>query len=303
MVVEASWGTPSDYDLRVEFLDPDTGQWEDRGCPCEFVNNGESHTVFAPEAGTWRVRLENFAALPQRVEGSISFVALPSPGSGSQSQYSAQQFDRFAGQLTQWASDGGNLVLTDGALASLPYLGGVVPADAPGSGVFYAGWMDFDDGQGPTYDRHPLAAAVDKEGTAEGRATVDGQSFDNRHQTYEPVPLGYYVGPGGSSNAGCDSDRCDSPSWIVDQAAWESAGGTTAARTLVRESPTPGSSSSTGVSLGELPLGSGVIRIAGSVLPDPTEQNYHPFGLASYSLTYTGYQVVENLLDYRRPAP
>jgi hypothetical protein len=34
----------------------------------------------------------------------------------------------------------------------------------------------------------------------------------------------------------------------------------------------------------------------------PTEQNYHPFGLASYSLTYTGYQVVENLLDYRRPA-
>jgi hypothetical protein len=61
--------------------------------------------------------------------------------------------------------------------------------------------MDFDDSNGPSYDRHHLAEAVNKEGSAEGSATIGGQRFDNRHQTYEPVPIGYYVGPDGSSNA------------------------------------------------------------------------------------------------------
>jgi hypothetical protein len=141
---------------------------------------------------------------------------------------------------------------------------------------------------------------VNKEGTAEGKGEVDGHSFEHRHQTYEPVPLGYYVDQSGSSNSSCDDARCDSPNWIVDQKAWEAAGGTTAARTLVRETTEPGSQSHVGTSLGELPFGSGAIRIAGAVLPDPTEQNYHPFGLSSYALTYTGYQVIQNLLAYRR---
>jgi hypothetical protein len=299
MIVEAAWELPSDYDVRVERFDSTTGTWEDQGCECDFVNNGESVTVFAPEPGQWRVRLENFAALPQRVEGSIRFVALGSPGSGGESRYSAREFDRYAGRLAQYAAGGGNLVLTDGAMAALPYLGGVIPSGAVQDGVFYAGWMDFDDGQGPTYDRHPLAVGVNKEGTAEGNGSVDGQSFNNRHQTYEPVPLGYYVGPGGSANDDCSTDRCDSPNWIVDQEAWEQAGGTTAARTLVREDTEAGSDSTTGVSLGELPFGGGTVRIAGALLPDPNEENYHPFGLKSYALTYTGYQVFENLVDHR----
>jgi hypothetical protein len=29
----------------------------------------------------------------------------------------------------------------------------------------------------------------------------------------------------------------------------------------------------------------------------PTEQYYHPFGLANYSLTYTGYQLLQNGLN------
>jgi hypothetical protein len=216
--------------------------------------------------------------------------------------FTAAQRDKYAAALRDFVRGGGNLVLTDGALSALPALGTGIAADRIRSGVFYAGWADFDDGSGPTYDRHPLAKGVNKEGTAEGQAEVDGQSFDNRHQTYEPVPLGYYVGPGGSGNASCDSDRCDSPNWIVDQNAWKAAGGTTAGRTLVRESEEPGSQSHTGTSLGELRFGSGTIRIAGALLPDPTESNYHPFGLSSYALTYTGYQLVQNLMAYRRPA-
>jgi hypothetical protein len=45
-------------------------------------------------------------------------------------------------------------------------------------------------------------------------------------------------------------------------------------------------------------LAGGRIRIAGALLPAPTKENYHPFGLSSYALTYTGYQLIENLLDY-----
>jgi hypothetical protein len=219
----------------------------------------------------------------------------------AKSSYRPSQFQRYATNLSRFAQSGGNLVLTDAAVAGLPALGtGITPEQVKG-GFFYAGWMDFDDGSGqPTYDTHPLAFDVNKEGTAEGQATVSGQRFDNRHQTYEPVPIGYYVGPGGSGNAACTSDRCDSPNWIVDQAAWEAGGGSVAARTLIRATTEPGSPTSTGVSLGEMPFGNGTIRIAGALLPDPTEENFHPFGLFSYSLTYTGYQVFENLVTYKR---
>jgi Zinc carboxypeptidase len=302
MVASASWPIASDYDLHVELLDPATGTWVDRGCECGFVANGEEVTVFAPEVGRWRLRLLNFAAAPQEVQGEIAFSADPAPAPAPASRYTAKQFSKYAGAIAEWAGRGGNVVLTDGAIAALPSLGtGLEPNDVS-SGVFYAGWMDFDDGNGPTYARHGLAADVDKEGTAEGQATVDGQRFDNRHQTYEPTPLGYYVSPAGANNSSCDSDFCDSPNWIVSEDAWENAGGTVAARTLVRSTRSPGSPSTTGVSLGELPFGAGRIRIAGALLPDPTEQNFHPYGLASYALTYTGYQVFENLIAWHRPA-
>ncbi|MGH2653047.1 MAG: M14 family zinc carboxypeptidase [Actinomycetota bacterium] len=250
---------------------------------------GVKRVLQAPEA------LDRFDSVV--VAGELMPGFDPDP---AQSRWTASQFQAYVDALAGFAARGGNLVLTDAALAGLPALGTGIPPEAVRGGFFYAGWMDFDDGGGPTYDRHHLAHDVNKEGAAEGAATIGGQAFDNRHQTYEPVPLGYYVGPGGAGNQSCNSDRCDSPNWIVDQGAWEGAGGTTAARTLVRESTAPNTPTQTGVSLGEIPLGDGMIRIAGAVLPDPTEENFHPYGLFSYALTYTGYQVFENLIDYRR---
>ena len=35
----------------------------------------------------------------------------------------------------------------------------------------------------------------------------------------------------------------------------------------------------------------------------PTEQYYHPFGLANYAVTYSGYQVLQNALQWQRPLP
>jgi hypothetical protein len=43
------------------------------------------------------------------------------------------------------------------------------------------------------------------------------------------------------------------------------------------------------------------VRIAGALLPQPSEQHDHPLGLEPYALTYTGYILACNLLDATCP--
>jgi hypothetical protein len=101
-------------------------------------------------------------------------------------------------------------------------------------------------------------------------------------QTYDTVPIGYRFG----SNAASHS----APNWKVTQEHWEAAGGFTA-----------GTNGSGKTIYGELPLGSGKITFLGALLPQPTEDFYHPFGLQNYAVTYTGYTLLENMLAYARP--
>ena len=114
---------------------------------------------------------------------------------------------------------------------------------------------------------------------------AEGPGF--RHQTYEPVPIGYAISPPDD-----DAQLSSSPVWAVDQIEWERLGGRTAGTTTADE-----------VTLGELALGKGVVRVIGALLPMPTEQYYHPFGLANYAVTYSGYQVLQNALQWERPLP
>ena len=51
---------------------------------------------------------------------------------------------------------------------------------------------------------------------------------------------------------------------------------------------------------GEKPLGDGVVRFLGALLPQPTEAFYHPYGLQDYAVTYTGYTLLENMLRWER---
>jgi hypothetical protein len=53
----------------------------------------------------------------------------------------------------------------------------------------------------------------------------------------------------------------------------------------------------TRVTIGELKLGAGTIRIIGALLPQPTTEEDHPLGLEPYAVTYTGYILVRNLFD------
>ena len=39
------------------------------------------------------------------------------------------------------------------------------------------------------------------------------------------------------------------------------------------------------------------MRILGALLPDPTEEFYHPFGLQDYAVTYTGYTLLQNMIN------
>jgi hypothetical protein len=143
----------------------------------------------------------------------------------------------------------------------------------------YAGYIAFTrNGSTDTYS-DPLGQNVNQPGAAEGPGF--------RHQTYEPVPIGYAISPPDD-----DGQLSSSPVWAVDQTEWERLGGRTAGTTTADE-----------VTLGELALGRGVVRVVGALAPMPTEQYYHPFGLANYAVTYSGYQVLQNALQWTRPLP
>ena len=111
-------------------------------------------------------------------------------------------------------------------------------------------------------------ASGHEEGLNQGLRGVASQTFDT-------VPIGYAFG--GSDNS--------APNWRVDTAAWEAAGGVTAGTT------------SSQTIYGEAPLGEGRLRILGALLPDPTEEFYHPFGLQDYAVTYTGYTLLQNMVN------
>lgn len=207
---------------------------------------------------------------------------------------------RFYDNLEEFVRSGGNLVLTDKAVDALAQIG-LVPQSAIAHGTFApAPSFNFDvPNNGLTYkqpDAFPLAAGLDLPGAAE-RTT-------GQRQGVEPTPLGYTPDNG-------DDATPAMPISVVDRAAWESAcgkatpGRCTTALGTARERVGNQTRTVTAVSLGELDLGQGRIRIAGNLLPDaayePDATNDHRFGLASYALTYTGYIVFENLLEWTNP--
>lgn len=99
----------------------------------------------------------------------------------------------------------------------------------------------------------------------------------NARQLVETAPLGYCIG-----------NQC-SPMTIVEAAAFTDAGGHVV-----------GTTGDNQVSVGEIPLGKGMIRIVGGALPTPTEANDHRYGLRNYAMTYTGLFIMENSITYRR---
>ncbi len=97
----------------------------------------------------------------------------------------------------------------------------------------------------------------------------------NARQLVETPPLGYCIG-----------NEC-SPMTVVDETAFTDAGGHVV-----------GITGDGLVSVGEIDLGKGVIRVIGGALPSPTEKHDHRYGLRSYAMTYTGLYIMENSITY-----
>lgn len=196
--------------------------------------------------------------------------------------------DAYFAALDAFARGGGNLVLTDAALSALPEFT-LVEQDTvqqrSGLAGFYAFRTDSDTITYEDPDTYPLARDVDQPGAAEPRL--------GDRQAVEPPTLGF--SPDGDSHARM-------PFWGVEREAWEA--------NCEKDQPihcTTAATSSQGslASVGEVAHGEGVVRIVGALLPDPNPVNDsiadHRFGLGAYALTWTAYEVFENLVDHRNP--
>ncbi|MBW3663816.1 MAG: hypothetical protein KY469_12015 [Actinobacteria bacterium] len=175
----------------------------------------------------------------------------------------AYDVETYVANLKSWVEAGGNLILTDRALHLLDDLGVVETSAIDDINVYqpYANFTDFS---------HPLLAGL----------------RPNARQLAEFTLIGYGIG----NNA--------SPMTTVTTSAWEGAGGTVVGTTG------PGSGNSddgSRTSVGEVPVGDGVIRILGGGLHMATEEQDHRYGLKDYSLTYTGLYILENAMKYDAP--
>lgn len=269
----------NDWDLYLERQSSITGDWSRIGQSTTPTGN-EQVTILTPPTGHYRARVVNWSAADASSAQSLE-VAFSNEYAGppldDPSRTDADR-DAWGAALREFADGGGNLVLTDGAVRNLAYMD-LVPRGMINTFSVYAGFIGFtpDGGTTATYD-DPLAANVNQPGAAEGPG--------HRHQTYEPVPIGFAI----QNPDGADFNA--SPVWAVDQIAWQEAGGRTVGTTTADQ-----------VTLGELAVGQGVVRVIGALLPMPSERYYHPFGLANYALTYSGYQVLKNTLQWERAFP
>src|SRR4051794_12880803 len=197
---------------------------------------------------------------------------------------SSKQTSGWYRKLRTFVSRGGNLVLTDSALKILPRLQRKIRGSAVTRRISYVGQVTFARSDSGDTLGDPLSRGIKQ----------PGARFNSgmRRQTYEPTPIGFTI----QDRDG--NDFSSSPVWQVDRATFEKAGGRIAATSVANEDTT-GPPDHDQVSVGELKLGRGTVRIAGALLPQPSEKYDHDLGLEPYSVTYSGYTLMTNLL---RPA-
>ena len=139
-------------------------------------------------------------------------------------------------------------------------------------------------GRGNVCNADPLTKDVCLPGTAGGSSRV----------AVEPTPLGYP--PDGTLDNAAEARLRQ---WWVQRAAWEAGCG----KANIAEC-TSAMMRSGEAGIGERHVGRGVIRIVGAMFPDPSFTPGGPrdmrFGLQSYALSFSAWQVFLNLVDYER---
>jgi hypothetical protein len=293
MDVRITWPDPiGDFDL---YLQRKAGaSYVDVRSATSSTAGAEELTLDSPPAGDYRVQVVNCTAVADTsYSGAVSFTPLPAAdGTGA---YTTAEKDQWVAKLRDWVRGGGHLVLTDGALRALPEFADV-PASQVGQTTVYTGQLTF---------RRCIEYAADDTCTSDERTLDDplardvnqpGSRFNTgmRRQVFEPTPLGFAI------QDGSGADASSARQWDVDAQTFQAAGGRIAA-TSVDSGTRDAGPVLERATLGEIALGSGTVRIAGALLPQPSTQHDHPLGLEPYALTYTGYILACNLLDARCP--
>lgn len=206
------------------------------------------------------------------------------------SAYSDAQFAAYAAKLKAFVQDGGNLVLTDGALRLLPQLFGQITSEDVDENLGYVGQVAFT--QVESTEQDPKAEGNTLSDPLAKNIARPGARFNSglRRQTFEPTPIGFAIQ---DSTGG---DKSTSPQWVVARKSFEAAGGRVVATGTSEIGSLPDH-----VTVGEVPLGKGVVRIAGALLPQPTQEFDHQEGLEPFAVTYSGYTLAEDLTDWCRP--
>lgn len=192
---------------------------------------------------------------------TLVLADVPAPADAKRRGYDSTA---YYAQIKAWVERGGNLVLTDRALHALGPLR-ILDAAAVEDIKVYQPYADFTD------LAHPLAKGL--------RA--------NARQLVEAAILGNEIGDTAS------------PMTIVDGPSWEAKGGKTVGTTGM--SPAGDNPAAPRVSVGEMAIGKGKVRIVGGALPMPTEQNDHRYGLRDFAMTYTGLYIMENAIEHDAP--
>jgi hypothetical protein len=241
------------------------------------------------------VTVDEIMADPQILDSFDSLVVVNTIGRRSflagELGLSTEQADAYYAALHRYAQLGGNLVLTDAGLSALGDMDVVPAADvreglasttSRGQAASYSFSVS---GRGNTCNLDPLTVDVCLPGTAGGSSRV----------AVEPTPLGYP--PDGTLD---NEASARLRQWWVQTAAWQNGCGKedpvecTAANMLAGQ---------TGI--GERHVGDGVIRIVGAMFPDPSfrpnQARDMRFGLQSYALSFSAWQIFLNLVNYQRP--
>ena len=182
----------------------------------------------------------------------------------------------------------------------------------------------------PALKMIPSLAKIDKKAVNGDWGYVGYADLDRSHplthgllatawQTYAPTPIGYPLlmerdsyWESGTNNedAGDSSPTKNSAAiWSIDRDAWEGAGGVTVGTTdppADRKSVDEGSTMDTygkrdanqdKTEIGVLPVGKGRIVIFGALLPKPTEEYSHWFGLNAYSISHPAQTMLLRVLS------
>jgi hypothetical protein len=285
--------TSGDLTLTVAKVSDDGSSETQIGGTSDQGGDGGAETVAVayPDPGTYRVYVDNFTAAPDSSWKTNVHWEAPSIGkAGGSSNYTDAEFQRYAAKLKAFVSGGGNLVLTDGAMQVLPYLFDAIKRTDVTRNISYVGQVAFttketDSQDAPTDGntlKDPLAVNVARQGARFNSGL--------RRQTFEPTPIGFSI----QDKTGGNADN--SPVWLVRREAFTAAGGRITATGTNGEADLVSQ-----VTVGELKLGKGVVRIAGALLPEPSEDFDHQEGLEPFAVTYTGYTLAENLTDWCNP--